>query len=372
MKAFVLDTARYLADSGAFEVTVVCDGDASFGELIPPNVRYLPVSMKRGINLAGIGAVLSLRALFSSEKFDIVQYSTPNASLYAALASWMAGVGVRLYCQWGIVYVGFSGIKRRIFRRIEKMVCTLSTWIEPDSEGNRRFSVAEGLYADTKSSVVWNGSASGVDLRKFDIASKNVWRTETRGRLGIPDQAVVVGFVGRMSRDKGMNELLLAIRRMMADTPQLYLMLVGGIEINHRIEPELLSWAEGEKRVVFCGRTSEVEKHLAAMDLFALPSYREGFGSVVIEAEAMGVPVVVSDIPGPTDAMLPGTTGELVRKGDSDSLRVVLQNLMDNPERAHAMSEEAVRYVRSRFDQGILFEKIMEDRLRLCARRGKA
>lgn len=113
----------------------------------------------------------------------MVQYSTPNASLYAALAAKLAGVPVRLYCQWGMAYVGFHGIKRVIFKRIEKLVCTLSTWVEPDSFGNLKFSHAEGLYPENKGSVIWNGSASGVNLNKFDNSQKPVWRAEIRENM---------------------------------------------------------------------------------------------------------------------------------------------------------------------------------------------
>ena len=180
LKTFVLPIIRQLAKHADWDITVICDADEAFAKSLPEGIRYSPIPMKRGISLGGIGAMLKMLRVFRKEKFDLVQYSTPNASLYASLAAWLARVPVRLYCQWGIAYVGFHGLKRKIFKCVEKLVCSLSTWIEPDSYGNLRFSNAEGLYPESKGSVVWNGSASGVDLEKFDISQKENWRREIR------------------------------------------------------------------------------------------------------------------------------------------------------------------------------------------------
>jgi hypothetical protein len=174
LEAFVLPTIRYIHEHTDWEISLICDEDPEFGKRLPEYVHYLPVPMKRGISLSGIGAIFKMAKIFRKEKFDIVQYSTPNASLYASMAAKMAKVPVRLYCQWGMAFVGFSGVKRKIFKAIEKFVCRNSTWIEPDSFGNLKFSHEEGLYSPEKSSVVWNGSASGVDLKKFDISQKKL------------------------------------------------------------------------------------------------------------------------------------------------------------------------------------------------------
>ncbi len=162
MRSFVVGVASYLHQQAGYDITMICDDDAAFAASLPPYMHYIPIPMKRGVSLGGIGAMMKMVKVFRRERFDMVQYSTPNASLYAALAAKLAGVPVRLYCQWGMAYVGFHGIKRVIFKRIEKLVCTLSTWVEPDSFGNLKFSHAEGLYPENKGSVSWSGSASGV------------------------------------------------------------------------------------------------------------------------------------------------------------------------------------------------------------------
>lgn len=332
LRSFVVGTAEFLHRKAGYDVTFICDNDDAFAASLPPYMHYIPIPMKRGVSLGGIGAMLKMVKVFRRERFDMVQYSTPNASLYAALAAKLAGVPVRLYCQWGMAYVGFHGIKRVIFKRIEKLVCTLSTWVEPDSFGNLKFSHAEGLYPENKGSVIWNGSASGVNLNKFDNSQKPVWRAEIREKYAIPDDAIVFGFVGRITRDKGINELLAAFKAFLQKNSGAYLLIVGNPELSPAVDMSLYQWAQEQAHTIFCGRTSTVEKYLAAMDAYILPSYREGFGMVVVEAEAMGVPVIVTDIPGPTDAMIPDETGLVVKKADVDSLVSAMEALAASPE----------------------------------------
>jgi len=365
LKAFVVDSAKYLYENGGYNITFICDNDTDFAEGLPDYFNYIPVPMKRGISLSGIGAIFKLLIIFRNEKFDMVQYSTPNASFYASIAGKLAGVPVRLYCQWGILYVSFSGLKKRLFKAIEKLVCRLSTWIEPDSYGNLNFSWSERLYNDKKSSVVWNGSASGVDLNKFNIAYKEEWRKKIRSKYDITEDTFVLGFVGRITRDKGINELYSACRMYFKEQTKSILMLIGDMEISETINNELYQWSIGEKRIIYCGRTNEVEKFLSAMDVFVLPSYREGFGTVVIEAQAMGVPVIVTNIPGPTEAMIPDVTGLVVNKCDDKSLFVAINKTQFDRETFSTMSKKAVIFVKDNFDRDILFERILQDRERL-------
>lgn len=369
IKAFVVSLMTYLVQNTDWEITVICNDDPSIREWLPQEIRYIPVSMKRGISLSGIGAMLKMAKIFRREKFDLVQYSTPNASLYASMAAKLAGIPVRLYCQWGIAYVGFRGIKRKVFKAVEKLVCGLSTWVQPDSFGNLKFCREEGLYSEKKSSVIWNGSASGVSLEKFDISQKNRWRNDIRSLLGIQENAFVYGFLGRITRDKGINELLCAYQRLLKVQPNTYLMLVGSVEKGETLEPSLYEWAQKERRVLFCGYTSVVEQYMSAMDVYILPSYREGFGSAVVEAEAMGVPVIVSDIPGPTDAMVENETGLVVKKADPDSLYEAMLRMKDDPDMHRQFGKEAQRFAAEKFEQSRLFEHILNDRNRLLNER---
>ena len=304
-----------------------------------------------------------MRRIFKREKFDLIQYSTPNASLYASLAGFLAGIPVRLYCQWGMAFVGFSGIKRRILKALEKLVCSLSTWIEPDSKSNLNFAHEQGLYPQSKGSVIWNGSASGVSLKKFDISQKSNYRNAIRSRYGIPDDAFVYGFVGRITRDKGINELLSAYKQLLSDNT--YLILVGREEIGDNIDKDLLNWSRESENVIYTGSTTVVEQYLSAMDVYILPSYREGFGSGVIEAEAMGLPVIVSNIPGPTDAILKDKTGLVVEKADVKSLKEAMETIRNDRELYRSLASESHSFAEENFEQDKLFKDIVEDRKKL-------
>lgn len=365
LHSFVLPCMEYLLENTDWQITVICNDEPDIRQWLPEKVRYIPVSMKRGISLSGIGAVMKMAKIFRKEKFDLVQYSTPNGSLYASVAAKLAGIPVRLYCQWGIAYVGFQGWKRKIFKTVEKFVCSMSTWVEPDSFGNLQFSRSEKLYCDKKSSVIWNGSASGVDLNKFNIADKSRWRQSIRQELGIEQDAFVYGFVGRITRDKGINELFTAYKKLLEQDSSCYLLLVGRQEKTETLNQELFAWAKQEPRVLFCDYTNVVEQYLSAMDVYILPSYREGFGSAVVEAEAMGVPVIVTDIPGPTDAMDENVTGLVVKKADASSLQEAMLRIKSDDALRQQLAIAGYDFAKERFEQGQLMSRILQDRKRL-------
>lgn len=350
-----------------YEVTVVCSYDEELSKNLPNNVIYKPVNMSRGVNiLEPVKCILQLFKFFRSSNFDIVQYSTPNAALYTSIAAWFAKVPVRLYCQWGIRYVGFEGWKRQFFKLLEKTVCTLSTYIEPDSLGNLNFSFGEKLYKPSKSGVIWNGSANGVDLVKFDISQKCYWNKLIRKQYNIQPDELVIGFIGRLDKDKGINELLQAFKKISDEYQNCKLLIIGPDDKVEGLEPEIYKWSKSFDSVIYTGFTTQVEKFIAAMDLFVLPSYREGFGSVVIESEAMGVPVIVTDIPGPVDAMQPGITGLTVPKGSVQPLVDAMEQMILNPKEREEMGKNGFNFARTNFAQEKLWDYILEDRDRLC------
>lgn len=365
LSAFVLQLAEYLHEVGDIDITFISDNDDAFAASLPEYIHYIPVPMKRGISLGGIKAMLQLRKIFKRESFDMVQYSTPNAALYASIAAKLAKIPVRLYCQWGIVYVGFEGWKRRLFKAEEKLVCRLSTFIEPDSYGNLKFCRSEGLYSEEKSAVVHHGSASGVSLEKYELARREEFRAEIRKNRSIPDDAYVYGFVGRITRDKGINELLSAAKELLSEQKDSYLLLIGAEEKTQTLNPDLLAWAREEKRIVFCGSTNEVPKYMAAMDCYVMPSYREGFGLTVVEAGAMGLPVICTDIPGPTDAIRDGENGLIIPKKDAAALAEAMRALYRDRALGKKLGENGRRNVEENYDRQTLFRHILEDRKRL-------
>lgn len=360
LKAFIVGAACYLHEKGDYDITFISSNDDAFRKSLPDFIHYYPVNMSRGVNLDGIRVVKEMKAIFEREKFDIIQYSTPNAALYASIAGRMAHIENRLYCQWGIRYVGFYGIKRRIFKKIEKIICDNSTWIEPDSRSNMEFSFEEGLYNRQKSSVIWNGSASGVDLSRFNKKVYCSKREIIRKKYHL-DNSVTIGFVGRLEKDKGINELFGAMQ-LLDNKYDVKLMIVGPEEKSQTIRSDLYEWARSNSNVVFVGPVENVEDYYAAMDIFTLPSYREGFGSVIVEAEAMGIPVVATNIPGPIDAMVNNKTGILVRKGDVQSLKKGLEKLISDKALREKYSSNAIKFASMNFDNRKLFRYILADR----------
>ena len=365
LKSFVLPTAKYIHDHTDWDISFICNYNEDFKNILPEYIHYLPVKMTRGISLSGFKSLIEIIKIFKREKFDLIQYSTPNASLYASIAGWLTKIPVRLYCQWGMVFVGFEGIKRKIFKMVEKLVCILSTYIEPDSRSNLNFSIKEGLYPKEKGSVVWNGSACGVNLEKFNINKKETYRNEIRKQLNINDTDFVFGFVGRITRDKGVNELFSAFKDLCQNNQNVKIMMVGYLDADQTINKELFEWAKTCNKIIFTGYTNVVEQYLSAMDTYILPSYREGFGMGVIEAQAMGVPVIVTDIPGPIDAMLDNKTGLIVPKKDIIALQNAMQKMISDEAFAMDCGKRAINHVQQNFEQQKLFEQILKDRKKL-------
>lgn len=361
LKSFALPTAAGMHEDGEFDISFICNEDDEFAKSLPDYIHYFPVKMKRGINLYGIKATYEMYKIFKREKFDLVQYSTPNASLYASLASKLAKIPVRLYCQWGIVYVSFSGIKKKIFKTIEKTVCKLSTWIEPDSFGNLKFSRSERLYDESKSSVIWNGTSAGIDLERFDISDKKEWGHQIRKKHGIPEEAFVYGFVGRLTKDKGIYELLEAFEKISSTKENTYLLMIGRSET----DDSALDEAAKNRRIIFTGNVGDPEKYYASMDAFILPSYREGMANSIIEAEAMGVPVIVTDIPGTVDAMGVNITGLTVKKADVESLKDAMNTIYENDELRERFASVSRNFVKEKFEKKELISHIIKDRKRL-------
>ena len=363
LRSFVVGTAEFLHRKAGYDITFICDNDDAFAASLPPYMHYIPIPVKRGVSLGGIGAMLKMVKVFRRERFDMVQYSTPNASLYAALAAAIARIPIRKYHLMGFRYLGFTGLKKNIFKRIEIITCALSTDVECVSFSNRTLGVKEGIFLPQKSNVILHGSSSGVNLTQFDFQKKEMWRNELRRQFGYGEHDCVFGYAGRITGDKGINELIAAFEK--ADIDNKKLLLVGGIEQMETLDAGLMQLAENDPRVTFHPPVENIEQYYAALDVFVLPSYREGFGMVVVEAEAMGVPVIVTDIPGPTDAMIPDETGLVVKKADVDSLVSAMEALAGSPETRQRFGLAAHKLAAEKFEQQRLFQSILQDRKRL-------
>lgn len=361
-KSFLKDLAEYLHKQGDYEISLICNEEEGVREDLPDYVHYYPVDMKRGVSLSIFKAMKQIKKIVKENQFDIVQYSTPNAAFCASIASKKAKTPVRLYCQWGIRYMGFSGWKRALFKWIEKKTCKCSTFIEAESHNIHQFSIDEKLYTEEKSCVIWNGSACGVNLSKFNVEKREEWRSEKRAALGIHEDTVVFSFAARLTADKGLNELLAAFQQIEQKYPDVKLLIMGSNDNVDSLDQDLLAYAKDSNQIIFTGRVNDVEEYYAASDVFVAPSYREGFGLVVIEAAAMGLPAIVSNVPGQVDAIEEGKTGLMCEVKSALSLQEAMERMLNEVEMRKEMSAYSVRYVQENYEQQKLFEKISEHR----------
>lgn len=360
--SFLKGFSKYLFENGGYEVHLICSNDERIENDLPNFVTYHQVSMKRGISLSGIFDVFKIKKIFKENKFDIIQYSTPNAAFYASLASKMINAPVRLYCQWGIRYMGFKGLTRFIFKMIEKMTCKCSTFIEAESHNIRDFSLKERLYSDKKSAIIWNGSACGVDLEKFDIKKRDYWRKRVREQYGFSDNDTVFAFAGRLTAEKGIDELLEAFLALNEEYPLAKLMIMGRDDNIGSLNQKLFAEAKMLENVIFTGNVDDIEIYYSAADVFVAPSYREGFGLVVVEAQTMGLPAIVSDVPGQIDAIKPEVTGITCKVKDAESLKNAMTRMICEKNLREQMSAEAVKFATENFEQEALFGHLMSHR----------
>jgi len=354
IRAFFIPQLKFLSKNG-FDVTVVCGDDGKIAEELGSEIHFHGINMPRGVSFIGsLRAVARLKTFFKEQKFDLIQYSTPNAALYASIAAKAAGCGVRNYHLMGNRFLGSKGIGKAILKLMDKTACRLSTSIECVSRSNLELGAEEGVYPKDKATVVWNGSSGGVDLKRFDISKREEWRNRLRRELGYRNDDFIFGFAGRITRDKGMNELLQAFFEL-NDESKLFII---GYDDSGTLDPVLWEKAVSSPRVKIHSPSGEIEKYYALFDAIVLPSYREGFGNVVIEAAAMGTPAIISGIPGPIDAVIPGRTAVTVKPGDAAGLAAVMERIQTLD--VSKMGADAARFVESSFDSNVLCEKILE------------
>ncbi len=353
IRAFFIPQLKYLAENG-FDVTVICGSDDVLQSELGEKIHFLPVEIPRGISFVGsIKAIRSLKEIFLKEKFDLVQYSTPNAALYASIAAKSIRIPVRIYHLMGLRYLGAGRISRPVLKAFDKYACSNSTSIECVSKSNLELGIQESLYDENKATVIWNGSTGGVDLERFDFSKRDEWRKDIRNRLGISEDDFVIGFVGRITKDKGVNELLEAFFNL---EKRAKLLIIGNDEGVATLNQILWKKANNDENIIILDFISDIEKYYPSMDVLVLPSYREGFGNVVIEAQAMGTPAIVSNIPGPVDAIEIDKTGLIVNKGDAEDLKNKLEALINKSGLSDA--EYCSQYIKEHFDSQELCKRI--------------
>ncbi|MFA5902862.1 MAG: glycosyltransferase family 4 protein, partial [Desulfobacula sp.] len=255
------------------------------------------------------------------------------------------------------------GVMRWVSRASDRMISVLNTKCYADSPSQARFLVTEGVIPARKIAVVGNGSLAGVDMKRFN---PDQWsftaKQEIRKHLGLEVSSKVIIFVGRISRDKGIAELIAAFYKLLNMNYDIDLILVGPQDQDcGGINSLNLKEAEQCTRIHYIGYTEYPEIYLAISDIFCLPSYREGFGTVVIEAAAMGLPTVGTSIYGITDAIVDGETGILVPPKNDHKLMEALKRLIDHPDELKKMGKSAKERCDRLFNTNKFNEKFIEE-----------
>ncbi len=363
MDWFIVDSMRNLAENG-YDITLVCNMDEDFISKNSDYAKCVPLQMSRGTSISDlIKSIFWLTRFFKKEKFDMIYYTTPNASFYSAIAGILSRTKIRVYNQCGLRYVSFSGISRLIFKSVEKITCILSSHIKAQSPKNMSFAIEEKLYPQHKVSVVGIGGTIGVDLaecRRFDHSQA---KKELRSRYNISEDAFVYGYVGRINADKGLNELITAFSEISQNTPDTYLVLVGMIDDTNPITSENMDIAEKHNNIIMTGNVpkEDVYKHMAMFDVLVHPTYREGFGKVLQEAMGVGIPIVTTDVPGPSEVVENNVSGILCEVKNPDDLAEKMLLLYNDPELRNRLKSAGKERAEKYFDRPIMLNNILLD-----------
>lgn len=319
-KAFLLEHIR--AAALLYEVSVVANSrDRGALRVLGVPVDITPVAIERRIApFADLAALWALYGYFRRERFDLVHSVTPKAGLLAALAGALAGVRVRVHTFTGQVWATRAGFGRWLLKRMDALTAAACTHVLADSGSQRDFLVEEGVVAPARIEVLGQGSVCGVDGARFKPEA--AVRARIRAEWDVPPDAVVFLYLGRLTKDKG----LLDLGRAFAEVPGAHLALVGPDE-EGLTEAIRAACGAHAARLRLVGYTDQPQAYMAASDVFVLPSYREGFGSTVIEAAACGLPAVATRIYGLTDAVVDGATGFLVPPRDPPALAQRMREL---------------------------------------------
>lgn len=318
------------------------------------------VPMSRRIDPArDLAALGRLIALFRRHRPDIVHAHTPKGGLLGTMAASIAGVPVRIYHMRGLPIATATGARRRLLATTERISCGLATRTIAVSPSLRARALSLELARAQDVRVLLGGSGNGVDSRvRFHPAVARARRAAERDRLGLARDAEVIGFVGRLVRDKGIVELEAAWRAVRAARPRAFLVLVGPEEREDPVPSRVLASLRADPRVRMVGFTEDMPTAYAAFDLVVLPTYREGFPNVLLEAGAMGLPVVATEVDGCVDAVVHGETGVLVPARDAAALGAGIAGYLERPDLARAHGLAARRRVEERFDQRRLWEAL--------------
>lgn len=315
-------------------------------------VRTIAVAMQRHISpVKDLRSLWKLIHAFHKEKPDMVHSMTPKAGLLCMLAAWVCRVPVRIHTFTGLVFPTSTGLKRKILMATDWLTCACATHVIPEGEGVKNDLVTNRITRKPLR-VLGYGNVRGIDLNRFDPENPEVIKAAEIIRR---EEVLTFIFIGRLVGDKGILEIVKAFCRLNKELPDTRLLLVG------REEPQLdpldsstLKEISDNPAIEAVGQKGDVRPWLLASDVFVLPSHREGFPNVVIEAGAMGLPSIVTDINGSREIIHDGENGLIVPVKNANALYEAMKHLAETPEEIRTMAANARPMIASRFEQSFV------------------
>ncbi|TXD56683.1 glycosyltransferase family 4 protein [Polaribacter sp. IC066] len=329
--------------------------NSNFSELPIKEFKHIPIVRDIKLN-RDIKALFLLKKYFKQMKFDVVHSVTPKAGLLSVFAGQLAKKNIRIHIFTGQVWYTKKGLFKKMLMMLDCFIVWYATDILVDGEAQRQFLIKNKIIKEDNSFVLGKGSISGVDTKRF--LPSEIVKNEVRLELGIKESEVVFMFLGRMNRDKGIVELAEAFNRLQLENLNICLLLVGGDEEN--MNAIVKKRVKNIESVIFYGVTKEPEKMLQACDVFCLPSYREGFGTSILEASLLEKPVICSDTYGLMETIIENKTGLRHKVADADSLFFQMEKLVKNKELRKELGKGGRDYVLLNFSAETISEKWLE------------
>ena len=343
LNSFCRDMLKEL--SREYEVVAVSSPGKELNELGErEGVRTIAVPMERHISLVkDLKSLWRMWRVLKREKPDMIHSMTPKAGLMSMMGGWLAGVPVRVHTFTGLVWPTSSGFKRRILMATDWLTCACATHIIPEGEGVKNDLLNHSI-THKPIKVLGYGNIKGIDLEHYnpELFDKR-----------LDDTGFTFVFVGRIVRDKGMNELISAFDRLHLEYPETRLVLVGRREDNlDPVSQKTLDRIERGEGIEAVGGQHDVRPFYAEADALVFPSYREGFPNVVIEAGAMGLPSIVTDINGAREIIIDGQNGVIVPPRDEQALYLAMKHFVEHPDQIASLARNARPLIASRYEQG--------------------
>lgn len=327
-------------------------------------VRYKHIEMTRKITpFKDIISLFNLIIFLIKEKPLIIHSHTPKAGILAMLASRITNVPIRLHTVGGLPLMEERGGKKKLLESIEKLTYRLSTYVFTNSTGLRKYIIQNNFTSNNKIKVIGNGSSNGIDFNYFSPTQvSNVEKINLKLSLGIVEEDFNFVFVGRIVADKGINELVKAFDNLTHYSKVIKLILVGAQELDlDPLNKNTLKILNTNKQIIKVGFQADIRPYLAISKVLVFPSYREGFPNVLLQAGAMGLPVIATNINGCNEIITNYENGLLIPKKSVNEIEIALLTLKNNEILYKKLESNARSMIVSRFDRKIICRNILEE-----------